>query len=103
MSQRTRQKSKGKDMSDYTNSRYLGEPRATIEEAQADHTPTGFFDPAAVFESEGQYFIARIRDDNWPPTKTAEHMKTWGLNMVACCDSLLGIWKTYPFPEKAAQ
>jgi long-subunit acyl-CoA synthetase (AMP-forming) len=82
---------------------WFGPPRDTIEEAQSDHKPTFFFDPAAVFKHENKYIMARIKDDNWPPQQAAEHMATLGYEMVACCDSLLGIWKPYPFQPRAAQ
>lgn len=82
---------------------WFGRPKDTIEEAQNDHKPTGFFDPAAVFEHEGKYVVARIKDDNWPPQQAAEHMAALGYKMVACCDSLLGIWKPYPFPPRTAK
>lgn len=89
-------------MSNPIKTEWFGLPRDTIEEAQSDHRPTGFFDPAAVFEHEGKYVMARIKDDDWPPKKAADHMEMCGYKMVSCCDSLFGIWKPYPFPPKAA-
>lgn len=79
---------------------WFSEIQKTIEEAQDLHQHE-MFQPAAVFEIKNDetvvgYVMARIKEQDCPPHKTADHIKgLLGYQMVSYCESLMGIWTKY--------
>lgn len=73
----------------------LSAPQPTISEAKALHED-GLFNPAAVFDTGNGFVYGRLREMNCPPHETATAIEQVnGYKMVAYCDPLLNIWKTY--------
>ena len=76
---------------------WFSEPKKTIEEAQALHTPE-LFRPAGVFQTpNGEFVVANLRMySDWPPHDAAQQIENLtGNKMIGLCDPLLGVWVTY--------
>lgn len=76
---------------------WFSEPKNTIEDAQALHTPE-LFRPAGMFQTpEGKFVVANLRmDSDWPPHNAVKQIeKLTGNKMIGMCDPLLGVWMPY--------
>jgi len=77
--------------------RWFSDSQDTIEQAQSEHEFM-LFHPAAVFEKDGKFVMAVLKEQNFPPHESAKHMKELGYTMVSVCDPILGIWSKYDLP-----